>query len=190
MCRICRICRIVYCWRSVPLPCGQYMAIFTECIVDNRVYFAQVVLVCYPCFSKFARDILSPCHWMSEVKIFLRCGFSTDLNSDLIQHKIFSKWPFFRRVVLKGVQKNFWFNFDFCFTTVSMCARKGRKIKNEKVYRQFKIKACAALTDQRQNWKVSILQILCACIKTESVVDWGPTLKKLLQICKGLLAWN
>ena len=28
LCRMCRICRIVYCWRSVPLPCGQYMAIF------------------------------------------------------------------------------------------------------------------------------------------------------------------
>ena len=26
-CRICRICRIVISWRSVPLPCWQYMAI-------------------------------------------------------------------------------------------------------------------------------------------------------------------
>ena len=160
------------------------------------MYRRQSSVFCSSCFSLLSL-FLQICKGYSftvplnvrSVNI-LRCGFSTDLNSDLIQHKIFSKWPFFRRVVLKGVQKNFWFNFDFCFTTVSMCARKGRKIKNEKVYRQFKIKAFAALTDQRQNWKVSILQILCACIKTESVVDWGPTLKKLLQICKGLLAWN
>ena len=27
---MCRICRIVYWWRSVPLPCGQYMAIFNK----------------------------------------------------------------------------------------------------------------------------------------------------------------
>ena len=40
----------------------NFFLIITECIVDNRVYFAEVVLVCYPCFSKFARDILSPCH--------------------------------------------------------------------------------------------------------------------------------
>ena len=29
LCRMCRICRLVNCSRSVPLPCGQYMAIFT-----------------------------------------------------------------------------------------------------------------------------------------------------------------
>ena len=147
------------------------------------MYRRQSSVFCSSCFSLLSL-FLQICKGYSftvplnvrSVNI-LQCGFFTDLNSDLIQHKIFSKWPFFRRVVLKGVQKNFWFNFDFCFTTVSMCARKGRKIKNEKVYRQFKIKAFAALTDQRQNWNVSILQILCACIKTETWLTEVPRSK-------------
>ena len=34
---MCRICRIVYCWQSVPLPCGQYMAIFLINWIAARV---------------------------------------------------------------------------------------------------------------------------------------------------------
>ena len=50
-------CMLSNCWRSVPLPCGQYMAIFKEAVVVFCVYSVVTDLWQYGFFFFFRLDL-------------------------------------------------------------------------------------------------------------------------------------
>ena len=108
-------------WTFVLLIRTICFLIITECIVDNRVYFAEVVVVEVSLLSLFLQickgySFTVPLNVRSEnifaVWIFYGFEFRIWYNT-----KYFQNGPFFRRVVLKGVQKTLGLIFLFAFTT-------------------------------------------------------------------------
>ena len=79
ICRICRKCRKVNCWRSVPLPCGQYMAIFITISIGISIVIIIIfdiqVTVLFLYFAKQASSYLSIVLACIVVSIFSETWF-------------------------------------------------------------------------------------------------------------------
>ena len=84
-------CIIINCWRSVPLPCGQYMAIFIYQIMlmELVLVLAGVIFLSYTILQGFR-----------SIEIIKKYG--RDENAKF--HKVFMSWVLFMRCVAHGAQ--------------------------------------------------------------------------------------